>query len=182
MTELEKKIVQGCLKGEKSAQKTLYNRYSQKMYAVCLRYSNNQDQAKDLLQEGFIKVFQNLKSYKGAGSFEGWIRRIMVNGCLESFRKAENRIFHEDVSNVESELSYTPDWRKLDMQYVMQKIQSLAPGYRAVFNLFVIEGYQHNEIAEMLGISESTSKSQLSRARKLLQEMLAGEYSNIHEH
>lgn len=182
MTEQERHIVQGCLRGEKSFQKQLYNQYSQKMYAVCLRYSQNQDQAKDLLQEGFIRVFQNLNTFKGEGSFEGWVRRIMVNGCLESLRKPENKFFHEDVNDVESELSYEPNMRKLDVQYVLRKIQELAPGYRAVFNLFVVEGYQHQEIAEMLGISESTSKSQLSRARKLLQEMLAGEYSNIHEH
>ena len=182
MTEQERKIVQGCLKGEKSFQKQLYTSYAQKMYSVCLRYSSNPDQAKDLLQEGFIKVFQNLESFKGEGSFEGWIRRIVVNNCLESFRRPENKIFHEDVADVESELSYQPAMPKLDMQYVLKKIQGLAPGYRAVFNLFVIEGYQHIEIAEMLGISESTSKSQLSRARKLLQVMLAEEYSGIHEH
>jgi len=182
MTEQERHIVEGCLRGEKSFQKLLYNQYSQKMYSVCLRYSHDQDQAKDLLQDGFIRVFQNLTTFKGEGSFEGWVRRIMVKGCLESLRKPENKIFHEDVNDVESELSYEPNMRKLDVQYVLRKIQELAPGYRAVFNLFVVEGYQHQEIAEMLGISESTSKSQLSRARKLLQEMLAGEYSNLHEH
>lgn len=182
MTEQERKIVQGCLKGEKSSQKELYNQYSQKMYSVCLRYSQHQDQAKDFLQEGFIRVFQNLTSFKGEGSFEGWIRRIMINGCLESLRKPENRVFHEDVESFEGELSYTPDMRKLDVQFILKKIQELAPGYRAVFNLYVLEGYQHQEIAGMLGISESTSKSQLSRARKLLQESLSGEFSSIHEH
>lgn len=181
MTEQERSIVQGCLKGDKTFQKLLYNQYSQKMYSVCLRYSQGQDQAKDFLQEGFIRVFQNLASFKGEGSFEGWIRRIMVNGCLEALRKPENKIFHEDVNDVESELSYSPEMRKMDVQFVLKKIQELAPGYRAVFNLFIIEGYQHQEIAEMLGISESTSKSQLSRARKIVQEMLSGEYSHIHE-
>lgn len=182
MTEKERKIVEGCLKGDKSFQKKLYESYSQKMYSVCLRYSNGQDEAKDLLQDGFIKVFQNLASFKGEGSFEGWIRRIIVNGCLEALRKPENRFFHEDIDGMDSELSYQPSLKKFDVQYVLKKMQSLAPGYRAVFNLFVIEGYQHHEIAEMLGISESTSKSQLSRARKILQEMLAAEYTNIHEH
>ncbi|MBI1222696.1 MAG: sigma-70 family RNA polymerase sigma factor [Bacteroidetes bacterium] len=181
MTELERNIVQGCLRGDKSSQKQLYNQYSQKMYSVCLRYSQNTDQAKDFLQEGFIRVFQNLTSFKGEGSFEGWIRRIMINGCLEALRKPENRLFYEDVETIDAEMSYTPDMRKLDVQYILRKIQELAPGYRAVFNLYVLEGYQHQEIAEMLDISESTSKSQLSRARKLLQEMLSGEFSNIHE-
>ena len=105
MTEQERHIVEGCLRGEKSFQKLLYNQYSQKMYSVCLRYSHDQDQAKDLLQDGFIRVFQNLTTFKGEGSFEGWVRRIMVNGCLESLRKPENKIFHEDVNDVESELS-----------------------------------------------------------------------------
>jgi len=182
MTEQERHIVQGCLRGEKSFQKLLYDQYSQKMYSVCLRYSRGQDQAKDLLQEGFIKVFQSLNTFKGEGSFEGWVRRIMVNGCLEFLRKPENKIFHEDVNDLQSELSFEPNMRKLDVQYVLRRIQELAPGYRAVFNLFVVEGYQHQEIAKMLGISESTSKSQLSRARKLLQEMLSVEFSNLHEY
>ena len=174
--------MQGCLRGEKSFQKQLYTQYSQKMYAVCLRYSQDPDQAKDFLQEGFIRVFQNLTSFKGEGSFEGWVRRIMINGCLEALRKPENKVYHEELEAYESELSYQPSLQKLDVKFVLNKIQELAPGYRAVFNLYVIEGYQHQEIADMLGISESTSKSQLSRARKLLQEALSGEFSNTHEH
>jgi len=179
MTEQEKHIVDGCLQGKKSFQKKLYDSYSGKMFAVCLRYSKSEDQAKDMLQEGFIKVFQNLQRFKGDGSFEGWVRRIMINGCLESLRKSHNRFIHEDVSESEQQLSIQPDSRRYDMQYMLQKIQELSPGYRAVFNLYVIEGYQHHEIGDMLGISENTSKSQLSRARKILQESLAAEYDKV---
>lgn len=181
MTETERHIVEGCLKGDKSSQKRLYSTYSAKMYAVCLRYSNGEDEAKDLLQEGFIKVFQNLHTFKGEGSFEGWVRRIVINGCLESLRKNEKRYPHDDIDEVGHQLSVSPDARSYDFNYVLQKIQELAPGYRAVFNLYIIEGYQHNEIGEMLGISENTSKSQLSRARKILQEMLSGEREKINE-
>jgi RNA polymerase sigma factor (sigma-70 family) len=181
MTELERNIVQGCLKGEKSFQKQLYDTYSKKMYTLCMRYSNDPDQAKDLLQDGFIKVFQNLHTFKGEGSFEGWMRRILVNVCLESFRKLENKFPHGDILEAENEYSTHTSFQKFDIAYVLKKIQQLAPGYRAVFNLHIMEGYPHQEIAGMLGISESTSKSQLSRARKLLQEQLAGEYSNLNE-
>ncbi len=179
MTEQERHIVDGCLKGDKSFQKKLYDTYSSKMYAVCLRYSKDEHQAKDLIQEGFIKVFQNLSSFKGDGSFEGWIRRIMVNGCLESLRKSHNKFIHEDIGESEQRLSVQPDARQFDMDYILKKVQELSPGYRAVFNLYVIEGYQHHEIGDMLGISENTSKSQLSRARKILQESLATEYQKV---
>jgi RNA polymerase sigma factor (sigma-70 family) len=179
MTEQERNILQGCLKGEKSFQKELYDTYSNKMFAVCLRYSGDYDQAKDFLQEGFIKVFQHLHTFKGDGSFEGWIRKIMVNVCLESFRKLEYKFPHVNIAEAGSRQSVQTELRKFDVQFVLKKIQRLAPGYRAVFNLHIIEGYPHQEIAEMLGISESTSKSQLSRARKLLQEQLAEEYYGL---
>ncbi len=180
MTEQEKRLVEGCLKGDKVFQKKLYNTYASKMYNVCLRYSNGTEQARDLLQEGFIRVFQNLHTFKGEGSFEGWVRRIMVNGCLESLRKAENKFIHEDIQEMEAEFTASqPELRQYDLQFVLGKIQQLAPGYRAVFNLYVLEGYQHHEIGEMLGISESTSKSQLSRARKILQDLLTTQKTRL---
>lgn len=181
MTEQERKMVNGCLKGDKLAQKELYQFYSGKMYAVCSRYSQNADQAKDFLQEGFIRVFQNLKSFKGEGSFEGWVRRVMINCCLEALRKPDNKRVFEELENHEASLSYVPDLSKLDAQFILSKIQELAPGYRAVLNLYLIEGYHHTEIAEMLGISENTSKSQLSRARKILQALLSDELRKRNE-
>lgn len=172
MTAREEEIVNGCLKGDPKYQQVLYNQYAKKMYGVCLRYAQDKEAARDILQEGFIKVFQNLQAFKGQGSFEGWVRRIMVNHALEGLRKLSNRVQHVDVEEVHEALHETVNYSRYDMNYLLEKIQQLAPGYRAVFNLYVIEGYQHNEIAEMLGISENTSKSQLSRARKLLQESL----------
>lgn len=175
MTEQEQEIVSGCQRGEVKFQKKLYELYSKKMFGVCLRYSNDHDQAKDLLQDGFLKVFQYIGNFKGEGSFEGWIRRIMVNTSLETFRKAASKFPHVDIEDHHEDIHQPADFRKYDFQYILARIQELAPGYRAVFNLFVIEGYHHDEIADMLGISESTSKSQLSRARKILQEALASE-------
>ncbi|HYG17228.1 MAG TPA: sigma-70 family RNA polymerase sigma factor [Bacteroidia bacterium] len=172
MTAREEEIVSGCLKGDPKYQQVLYNQYAKKMYGVCLRYAQDKEAARDILQEGFIKVFQNLQAFKGQGSFEGWVRRIMVNHALEGLRKLSNRVQHVDVEDVHEALHETVNYSRYDMNYLLDKIQQLAPGYRAVFNLYIIEGYQHNEIAEMLGISENTSKSQLSRARKLLQESL----------
>ncbi|KAB2918580.1 sigma-70 family RNA polymerase sigma factor [Oscillatoria amoena NRMC-F 0135] len=172
MTVREEEIVAGCLKGDPKYQKALYSQYSKKMYGVCLRYASDPEAARDLLQDGFIKVFQNLAGFKGQGSFEGWIRRIMVNNALEMLRKLSSKAQHVDVEDVQEELYESTNFSRYDMNYLLSKIQQLAPGYRAVFNLYVIEGFQHNEIAEMLGISENTSKSQLSRARKLLQESL----------
>lgn len=172
MTEREAEIINGCLKGDAKYQEVLYNTYARKMFGVCQRYAANQENAKDLLQEGFIKVFQNLEKFKGEGSFEGWVRRIMVNHSLESLRKLSAKATHIDVDEMRESLHQNIDYSKYDMNYLLGKIQELAPGYRAVFNLYIIEGYQHNEIAEMLDISENTSKSQLSRARKLLQDSL----------
>lgn len=172
MTEREEEIVNGCLKGDTKYQEVLYNSYSKKMYGVCLRYAPSDEAARDLLQEGFIKVFQNLEKFKGEGSFEGWVRRIMVNHSLESLRRLSAKATHVDVEEMHEALTVNVDFSRYDMNYLLSKVQELAPGYRAVFNLYIIEGYQHNEIAKMLEISENTSKSQLSRARKLLQESL----------
>jgi len=172
MTAREEEIVAGCLKGDPKYQQALYNIYSKKMYGVCLRYAADRETARDLLQDGFIKVFQNLEKFKGEGSFEGWIRRIMVNHALEGLRKLSSKVQHVDVEEIQESLHESINFSRYDMNYLLGKIQPLAPGYKAVFNLYVIEGYQHSEIAEMLGISENTSKSQLSRARKLLQDSL----------
>ena len=172
MTELEEEILSGCLSGDEKWQKRLYNQYSGKMYGVCLRYCANKDDARDVLQDGFIKVFQKLDTFKREGSFEGWIRRIIVNTALEELRKQAKFTDKVEVETVADELSDSTSLVNFDASILLNKIQSLAPGYRTIFNMYVIEGFQHNEIASMLGISENTSKSQLSRARKILQDML----------
>jgi RNA polymerase sigma factor (sigma-70 family) len=151
-------------------QEELYNRFSGKMYAVCLRYANNSDDAQDLLQDGFIKVYRNLHKFRAEGSFEGWIRRVFVNSCIEHFRKKSLQL--SKVSDKEESTIEDGDITALDSlaeKDIINLIQQLSPGYRTVFNLYVIEGYSHKEIAEQLGISEGTSKSQLARARSILQ-------------
>jgi RNA polymerase sigma-70 factor (ECF subfamily) len=151
-------------------QEALYKRFAPKMYAVCLRYANNADDAQDLLQEGFIKVYRNLGKYRGDGSFEGWIRRIFVNTSIEYFRKKSAVL--TGLSEREEKTIEDADISALDQlaeKDIIRFIQELSPGYKTVFNLYVVEGYSHREIADMLGISEGTSKSQLARAKGILQ-------------
>lgn len=153
-------------------QKLLYHRFSPKMYAVCLRYSGNSEDASDLLQEGFIKIFKNLSKYRGDGSFEGWIRRIFVNTSIEHFRR---KVQLQNVTETQENTIQDKEWNVLDNlaeKDIMNMIHELAPGYKAVFNMHVIEGYSHKEIADMLGINEGTSKSQLARAKTVLKKMV----------
>ena len=153
-------------------QEELYRRYSPKMYAVCLRYAGNAEEAEDILQEGFIKVFKKLNSFRSEGSFEGWIRRIFVNTAIEHFRRKRYLmpVTEKEENTIEGKyLSVLDDLAARD---IMALVQDLSPGYRTVFNLYVVEGYTHKEIADMMGISEGTSKSQLSRAKVILQDMV----------
>lgn len=150
-------------------QEELYNRFSSKMYAVCLRYSNNTDDAQDLLQEGFIKIFRNLDKFRAEGSFEGWVRRVFVNTSIEHYRRKVNLT---STSEKEEFLIEDNNWNALDRlaeKDIIVLVQELSPGYRTVFNLYAIEGYSHKDIAGMLSISEGTSKSQLARAKGILQ-------------
>ena len=165
-------LIAGCINGDRQMQELLYHKFSPKMYSVCLRYSGNQEDARDLLQEGFIKIFKNLSKYRGDGSFEGWIRRIFVNTSIEHFRK---KVYIQSVSESQEALIEDKEWNVLDNlaeKDIMQMIQELSPGYKAVFNMHVIEGYSHKEIAEILGINEGTSKSQLARAKTVLKKMV----------
>ena len=141
-----------------------------KMFGVCMRYTNDYHIAEDILQEGFIKVFKNIGKYRGEGSFEGWVRRIFVNTSIEHYRKKVNLYAVTEIEN-DNIKTYNGDViDQLQEADLLKMIGELSIGYRTVFNMYVIEGYSHQEIAEMLGISEGTSKSQLSRARMLLQE------------
>ncbi len=164
-------LIQGCIQGDRRMQKALYDKYAGKMYAVCLRYMGNADDAQDILQDGFIKVYKNLERFRGEGSFEGWVRRIFVNTAIEQIRKKKN-----DLSLTEKEesieLKSVTAIENINEKDLMKVIRELSPGYRAVFNLYVVEGYSHKEIGDMLGISEGTSKSQLARARMILQEKI----------
>jgi|LakMenEpi03Aug12_release.lakeMendotaPanAssembly.Ray.scaffolds.fasta_scaffold43010_3 RNA polymerase sigma factor (sigma-70 family) len=168
--ENEKDIIKGCCEGNIIAQKILYKSMCSKMFGVCMRYTNDYHIAEDILQEGFIKVFKNIGKYRGEGSFEGWVRRIFVNTSIEHYRKKVNLYAVTEIEN-DNIKTYNGDViDQLQEADLLKMIGELSIGYRTVFNMYVIEGYSHQEIAEMLGISEGTSKSQLSRARMLLQE------------
>ena len=169
----ESDLIKGCIAGDRRIQEELYRRFSPKMYAVCLRYANNADDAQDLLQEGFIKVYRNLHRFRAEGSFEGWIRRVFVNTSIEHFRKKSTRLsmVTDKEENTIEDADITA-LHKMAEKDIINIIQELSPGYRTVFNLYVVEGYSHKEIGELLGISEGTSKSQLARAKGVLQKKI----------
>ena len=153
-------------------QEELYQRFSPRMYAVCLRYAGNADEAQDVLQDGFIKVFKKMDSFRGEGSFEGWMRRVFVNTAIEHFRRKRYMMPVTEKEENTLEGKYTSVLDELGAKDILALVQELSPGYRTVFNMYVVEGYTHREIADMLGISEGTSKSQLSRAKVILQDMV----------
>ena len=153
-------------------QHELYDRFAPKMYGVCLRYAANTEEAEDILQESFIKVFKKIASFRKEGSFEGWIRRIFVNTAIEHYRK---KIYLQPITEHEEstvEGGYLSVLDNLAEKDIISLVQQLSPGYRTVFNMYVVEGYSHKQIAEQLGISEGTSKSQLSRAKQILQDLV----------
>lgn len=168
----ESDLIKGCMEGNRRMQEELYNRFSSRMYAVCLRYAGNAEEAEDILQEGFIKVFKKLDSFRNEGSFEGWIRRIFVNTAIEHFRRKRYLmpVTEKEENTIEGKYNSVLD--DLGAKDILALVQELSPGYRTVFNMYVVEGYTHKEIADMLGISEGTSKSQLSRAKVILQDMV----------
>lgn len=168
----EHELIKKCLGNDRVAQKVLYDTYSRTMYGLCLRYSSNADEAKDILQEGFVKVFTKMEQFNFSGSFEGWMKRIFVNTALEYYRVNKVHMYHSDVDAASEKPHHDFTVERLGQKEILQAINALAPGYRTVLNLFIVEGYGHAEIAEMLGISEGTSKSQLSRARLQLQAAL----------
>jgi RNA polymerase sigma-70 factor (ECF subfamily) len=175
-----KKIINGCLSGDRRDQELLYRRHASRLYAVSLRYAGNDEEARDILQEGFIKIFENLGNYKFEGSFEGWVRRIIVNTALERYRNKHSLYRVEDIDSV-SDMEAEPDSQDpggLEAHDLLFIIGELPPKYKMVFNLYAIEGYSHKEISRMLKISEGTSKSNLARARVILQRRI-GSYTGM---
>ncbi|MBA3971399.1 MAG: sigma-70 family RNA polymerase sigma factor [Bacteroidetes bacterium] len=155
------------------AQKNLYEKFSRKMMGVCLRYCDSQEEAEDVVQNGFISVFENINTFKGAGSLEGWVRRIMVNTALTNIRKNKKFKQNIDLDSVEFMLpSATQANDSYEAKDLLKIIQTLPVGFKTVFNLYAIEGYSHKEIGDMLNISEGTSKSQYSRAKTHLQKLI----------
>jgi RNA polymerase sigma-70 factor (ECF subfamily) len=169
----EEAILQGCLKNHAAAQRELYNRYSPKMLAVCYRFAHNREDAEDMLQDGFIKVFLQIHTFQNKGAFEGWIRRIIVHTCINHLKK--NKRFNESVDIIQAN---TIPIREENIPSIVQAkqiidcIRLLPVGYRTVLNLYAIEGYSHKEISDMLDIEESTSRSQYTRARQMLEDIL----------
>ena len=179
----DEQLIEGCLKNDSRSQEALFERYRKRMYAVCYRYIPDNFEAEDVMLTGFVKVYQNLKQYTFQGSFEGWMRRIMVHESLMLFRTKKMMYVEANEINAH-QYSSTPEQLGFNLQEqdLLEVIQELPEGYRTVFNLYAIEGYNHKEIGEMLGISEGTSKSQLSRARTLLQEKLMVLETNNEKH
>jgi RNA polymerase sigma-70 factor, ECF subfamily len=174
-------IIVGCLEGKRKAFSQLFESYAPVMLGVCMRYCKNRIDAEDVMQDGFIKVFSQIGKFRREGSFEGWIKRIMINAALDNYQSNLKRAFNEDIGDINRDsvpIEYPdqdddlPDELNIPHARLMEMIQGLPDGYRMVFNLYAIENYSHKEIASLLGISESTSKTQLLKARKALRKKI----------
>ena len=165
-------LLEGCKRGDRRTQELLYKMLASRMPGVCMRYAKDLFEAEDVLQTGFVKVFQKVNEFRGDGSFEGWIRRVMVNTAIESYRKNQRMMNLVEIDEVFDVPQVTFDMDGLEVRDLLNLIQQLSAGYKLVFNLYAIEGYSHKEIAQQLGITEGASKSQLSRARAILKDKL----------
>ncbi len=173
MNITEKELIRLCKRKNATAQKLLYNTYHSSLLGICLRYGKSRDEAEDILQLGMITIFKNISSYSGKGSFEGWMKRIVVNTAIDNFRKNNKYYYHQDIDEINGEPYFASDIPDdLEVKDILNTVQQLPDGYRMVFNLYAIEGYSHKEIADKLGISENTSKTQLLKARKSLRKKL----------
>lgn len=174
---LDKNIIEDCIAGKRKAQKFLFEKYKSSMLGVCLRYCKSKDEAEDVLMEAFMTILSQIHSYRGEGSIDQWIRRIVVNTAINNYRKNLKHYFHADIENIaETDIDEDNKFEISDKQSVddiMKAMQQMPEGYKMVLNLYVVEGYKHKEIAEMLNISIGTSKSQLFKARKIIQEKLS---------
>lgn len=181
-------LIDGCLKGDRRSQQAIHKMFYGKMKAVCMRYTRDSDQAMDVLQEGFLKVFNNLEKYTGVGSFEGWMRRIMVNLSIDRFRRLKHDLIllgeQNDIENWGGETEEDTDDSEeneeiynITPEQIIDAMQQLTPAYRTVFNLYVYEDYTHQDIAEALGISVGTSKSNYAKAKKNMKKLLI---KNLH--
>jgi len=175
----ELQLVEGCKNQSRTAQKEVFSKMYGRLFGICLRYAHDADEAEDILQNGFIKVFNGIENYKGDGSFEGWIKRIVVNTAIDNYRRKKVKpvVTDSDLTDrlgddLEDEIEDDSIYNQIPISEVMDAVQELSPAYRTIFNLYVMEGYNHNEIAEMLEISVGTSKSNLSKARMNLRKML----------
>lgn len=169
----EQELIQGCIAARPKAQKALFDIYAPKLYVVCLRYMKDQMRAQDVLQDTFVKIFAHIGNYKSEGAFEGWLKKIAVNTCLDQLRKDKKLLTDVSLDDVSHKLAHQDySAEKLMADDLLKLVQALPDGYRTVFNLFAIEGYSHQEIAQQLSISESTSKTQYLRARAYLKDRI----------
>ncbi len=170
-------LVKNCLEGNQRAYKSIFDRYSKKMMALCCRYADHLQEGEDWMQDGFIRAFDKLHLFRGTGTFEAWLRKIMVNVCLKRIagkNKLGKKVFLQDELDIACEPKVLEN---LDAQDIVQIINTLPTGYRTIFNLYVIDGYSHKEIAALLSIQTASSRSQLSKAKKLLQKKLINHYA-----
>lgn len=175
-------VIEGCIKGERKAQKLLYEHLAPKMFSVCLRYMGERKAAEDVLQDAFVTLFSKIDSFSDTGSFDGWARRIFVNTALMSLRKKETLKMSDDLETAWNVSSDMPSQvHEMGYKELMQMVASLPTGYRTIFNMYVIEGFSHDEIAKALNISPATSRSQLQRARMLLQDKIKKNEDARHE-
>ena len=172
MKESIEDIIRGCVDGEEEFQRKLYDIFSDRMYGLCLQYSKDSEEAKDILQEGFIKVFQHIHQFSFNGSFAGWVRRVFVNTAIETFRNKKMKFSDIEIHKVSEPFAFDDIIEDLAAEEILKLVQELSPRYRLVFNLYAIEGYTHKEIGEKMKISEGTSKSNLARARIILKQKL----------
>ena len=172
-------LIKECASGNVRAQEKLYRTFSPKMFGICLRYAKDRTEAEDNLQDGFIKVFENIRNFRHEGSFEGWMRRIMVNVSLGKFRKQNLLLPVEDIGNYEEPSLSDNVIAKLGADDLLELIQQLPPRYRMVFNMYVLDGLNHQQISEAMNISVGTSKSNLARAREILKRKVTDLYDDI---
>ncbi|MGB5378206.1 RNA polymerase sigma factor [Muriicola sp.] len=171
------KLIQHCKKGDRKAQEQLYRKYASVLFGLCLKYSRNKTEAEDNLHDSFLTIFDKIEQFKFKGSFEGWLKRITVNTVLQKYRKQQYMNLVTD--NLEEEQDVDYEYPDIQLSTLLQYVQELPAKYRLTFNLYVLDGYTHKQISELLGTSQGTSKSNLSRAKKILQEKLKKEHINI---
>ncbi|WP_027001909.1 RNA polymerase sigma factor [Hugenholtzia roseola] len=174
-SHIEEELIAGCVAGKRQAQAQLYQLFAPKMYAIALRYSKTTHEADDILQEAFLKVFQKIESFGRECPLGYWIKKIVINTALKQNRRKIDQAIKEEVEDLQIPQGGESIQSSYNFQDLLRMVQRLAPSYQTIFNLYAIEGYKHSEIAEMLGISEGTSKSQYSRARAILQDMILKE-------
>ncbi|MEI8202608.1 MAG: RNA polymerase sigma factor [Bacteroidota bacterium] len=172
-------IIKGCVEGKRQMQKMLFQKYSPTMLGVCQRYSKDMHEAEDIMLEGFMLIFEKISQFKNVGSFEGWMKRIMVNLAISHYRKNLKFLYTENIIDFEIDAEIASPLENISIREILSTLEQLPEGYRLIFNLYVVEGYNHFEIAKKLSVSVGTSKSQLSKARKALQILLLNKENDI---